>query len=175
MAKFKPGGIRIGAELIQDINLPLVDGAVATDGVQYSSVATVGTTAVTVFNKLFDPGFTIGLQKLEVGLTQAFAGLNGSSVASANYYWTAASEYVNSQGTQITGAAVPITGTYARSAGTLLSSEDTFSGYVSVASIPFAPVRLKLIAVDANKAADFTAKVKSSSFIRMVGHIIPGT
>lgn len=175
MAEFKRGGIRIGAELIQDITRHIVDGLVPTDNVQYTAVATVGTTAVSVFNKLFDPGFTIGLQELEVGLTQKFTGLNGSFVGSLNYHWQARSEYVNSQGTQITGAYINITGTYVKAVGTLTTSEDTFQGYVPVASLPFAPIRLLLTAIDKDRAANFTGKVKNDSYIRMVGHIIPGT
>ena len=176
----KPGGIRIGLEYVQDliVDLPNINANVATDGVQYSSIATFGTTAAEIYNQLVDNGFNLTLKNLKVGLTQMFTGLNGSFVGSINYYWEARSEGVRigSGGTPValTGAWVNITGTYIKSVPTLLTSEDTFSGEVNLGSLPIAPVRLRLVAINPDRAVGVQGKVKSSSYIQMVGLVIPG-
>ena len=156
---------------------PLVEGLVATDGIQYSSVATFGTTPTEVFQKLIDPGKTVKLKSCWLGLTQMFTGLNGSMVGSIRYYWTATPEYKVPSGGFIvaaTGVTLPITGTYQKAVGTLTTSEDTFAGYVPVASLPYAPFRLRLYAVDI-KAATTKGQVKNSSIALIQGNTIPGT
>ena len=159
---------------------PLTNGLVATDGVQYSAIATFGTTAVQILSSLIDPGFNVALKKIEVGLTQSFTGLNGSFVASMNYYWQVRSEYKEIGGTpsapyEKQSALVNITGTYQKAVGTLAASEDTFSGYIPIGSLPYAPVRLILTAIGPDRAAVCQGRVKNSSYIRLVGNIIPGT
>jgi len=170
----KGGPIRPGVELLQVYTRYLGEGQIATDGLVYSSVATFGTTAVDVVNELIDPGFGLGLKHCELGLTQKFQGLNGSFVASMNYYWQARSEWDDPVGTTRTGAYVNLSGTYQKAVGTLTTSEDTLSGYVPVASLPVAPFRLKLTAIGI-QAAVCTGKVKNSSYVRLVGTVIPGT
>lgn len=172
----KPGGARIGLDALQDYTEYLVDGLVPTDGIQYSSIATFGTTAVELLNKLIDPGFSMQLKKLQVGLTQQLTGLNGSFVGSVSYYWEAREEYYEPRGSlgvgyNITGNYLNITGTYTKGVGTLLSSEDTFSGYVPVASLSHAPVRVRLV-VAGLQAAVLTGRVKNSSFVDLVGMVL---
>ena len=168
---------RLMQNRLVDVIMPLVDGLLPTDGIQYSSVATFGTTAVEVLNKLIDPGVNLALQKLELGLTQKFEDLNGSFAGSMTYYWEANSEALVPSGGSLfpyTSTKINLTGTFTKGVGTMLTSEDTFSGLVTVASLPYAPFRLILTAV-ALGASRVTGKVKNASYVRLVGHIIPGT
>lgn len=176
--RIKPGGIRAGLDVrVSDVYHP-VTGNVATDGVVYSSVATVGTTAVEVFTSLIDPGVTVGLQELTVGLTQKFTGLNGSVAGSLGYYWRVRTEanVLGSGGTYVplTGAYVSAHATLSKLVGTLLSYEDTLSGYIPLGSIPYAPVRISLMA-GGLAAANLKGEVKNSSFVAFKGIAIPGT
>jgi len=174
--KIKPGGVRAGIDIPQTYTEHLADGLIATDGVQYSPVATFGTTAVEVFNKLIDPGYTMRLKKLEAGFTQKFTNLK-DAVGSLIYHWQAREEYVEPTGTagpyQVKGSWLGIVATLVKGIGSLLNVEDTLSGYVPVASLPHAPVRVKVTAVG-RVASSMTGKVKSSSYIRLVGNVIPG-
>jgi len=177
----KPGGARISVDTPFYYREPLVDGAIATDGIQYSSIATVGTTAVEVFNKLIDPGVTVGLKNLYTSFTQKFTGLNGSFVGTVAYFWRAREEWFDSEGgrssgvgTQRTGGWIPAIATIAKGVGTLTTSEDTITGYVPVASLPHAPLRVSLMAVGL-RAAVVTGKVKNSSVVDLMGVVIPGT
>jgi len=178
------GILKAGATFRAGVNreyekvFPLGHGLVATDGVQYGPVATIGTTAVDVLNELIDPGYTIKTQSILVGLTQKFTGLNGSFVGSISYSWTMQPLYIRPGGTNgveaITGTTITISPTLTKGVGTLTTSEDTLSGYVPVGSIPFAPFRVKLTATGL-RAAVVTGKIKSSSYIKLVGSVIPGT
>lgn len=176
--RIKPGGIRAGVEVrISDVYHP-VTGNVATDGVVYSTVATIGTTAVEVFNALIDPGVTVGLSELEVGLTQRFAGLNGSVSGSLSYFWQVRSEAdIIGSGPQLvkfTGAWVSVWPTLSKLIGTSVAYEDTLSGYAALASLPYAPVRISLNARSL-AAANAEGKVKNSLYIALKGIAIPGT
>ena len=176
--KIKPGGVRIGLEAQQEYLEHFVGGLVATDGVVFSAVATVGTTAVEVLNQLIDPGFSLGIKKIELGLTQRFIGLNGSFTGSLVYYWEAREEWFDpggATGTLRTGAYVNLAGTYAKVIGTLVTVDDTFSGYFPVGSLSHAPLRLRLMAIDRVRANALTGAVKNSSYVRIVGNVIPGT
>lgn len=175
MTQVKKGAVRPSILDRVEFTFPFSGmGAVATDGVQYTTVATVGTTAVTLVDELLDPGHSASTLKVAVGLTQSFTGLNGSLVGSLAYYWRARSEYVNTEGTLITGGWVAFTGTYVKQVGTLATTEDTFSGLIDRASLPAFPARFQLIAVDKASAARETGKLKSSSFVRFEGLVIPG-
>ena len=149
-------------------------GQIATDGVVYSSIATFGTTAVEILSQLIDPGVSLKLKEIEASFTQKFTGLNGSFVASMSYYWDMRSEYQNAEGSLVTSAYTPICGTYEKGVGTLVTSEDTISGYVAVGSVPGAPVRVRLQAFGL-KASVGQGKVKNDSYVRLVGIVIPGT
>ena len=159
-----------------DKEFRLAEGQVATDGVAYSAVATVGTTAVTIFSKFFDPSKTVKLDRLEVGLTKRFTGLNGSFVGSMIYYWTIQSKYKFPSGgalVEITGDEINISGTYQVAVGTLTTHDDTMS-HNQVASIPFAPFTVNLKAIGI-RAGIVTGQVKNSSYVRLVGVSLPGT
>ena len=175
--KIKPGGARIGAEFLQTYIEHLGAGLVPTDGVQYSPVATFGTTAVEILNQLIDPGLNFYLKELEVGLTQRFDNLKADSVGSLIYHWKLRPEYVNPQGTKIIGDYINITGTYSKGMPTSGlagdPAEDTFSGYVPVGSVQAAPVRAVLTAIGL-VADSMTGEVKNSSYIRLIGAVIPG-
>ncbi len=173
--RIKPGGVRTSIELEKDIIFyPSVANLGATDGVQYSSVSTFGTTAVQVLNEVLDPGYSMKLRSLEFGLAQRFTGLNGSFVGSITYHWQAQSDnYVTPDGTMLSTTLVPLCGTIQKAVGTLLAVDDVFSGRAIVPSLPFAPVRIILTAVGA-QANLVAGKVSNSSSVRMVGSPIPG-
>jgi hypothetical protein len=158
--------------------LPFVDGQVSTDGVQYSSVATVGTTATfEVFNTLLDPQVSVRNNRLYFTATQKFTGLNGSVAGSLTYYWQARSEAKVPSGGFITakvGSWANIMGTYQKGVGTLVSVEDTLTGYLSRLSLPESPIRIRLVA-QASVGANIKGEVKNPSLIRIVGSVIPGT
>ena len=170
--------VRPSIDLHQKHVIPVVEGLVATDGLVYSPVATFGTTPVDILDVLLDPGYSMALKKIQVGLTQSFDNLIASSVGSLIYYWRMRSEYINPQGTKVTGAYVNIMGTYAKGIPTSGVSgdpaEDTVSGYVAVASLPGAPVRAVLTAVGL-VASSMAGKVKNSSYFEIEGIVIPGT
>lgn len=159
--------------------MPFVDGAVSTDGVQYSYVGTAVGTAATfeVFNKLLDPGVNINNVDIYFTATQKFTGLNGSFMGSLTYYWRARSEaLVPSGGFNVlkTGEWVNLTGTYRKGIGTLVAVEDTFTGYIGRLSLPETPIRVSLVA-QANTDTNIRGEVKNSSLIKLVGSVIPGT
>ena len=177
MPTLKPGNFRAGVDREYDKVFPLADGLVATDGVQYSGVATFGTVNTEIFSKTFNPGPTIKLDQIQVGLTQKFTGLNGSFVGSISYWWEMYPQYtIPSSGfpVAVTGTTINITGTYQKGVGTLTTSEDTFSGNVPIGSIPYAPITIALKATGV-RAAVCTGKVKSSSYVRLIGTTLPGT
>lgn len=168
----------MGIEALQDITFHPVSGVVGSNGIQYSSVASFGTTAVEVFNQLLDPGVSMGLRELEFGTVLRFIGQNGSLGGTlAMAYWEARSEAVIPTGNSIgllTGAWVNLTGTQTIPIGTLATVTATYAGYVPIGSIPFAPVRIRLTAVgDFAKCA--TAEVRNETYVTMKGIVIPGT
>ena len=156
-----------------------VSGAVASDGVQLSTVATVGTTAVTVFSAKIDPACHLDLKELEVGLTYRFTPLSAALAGSLVTYWQLQSDYnkMNSAGpTNFVGGNINVAGTLSFNVATLAAgtySEHTYSGYIPIGSCPGAPLTLSLIALGVT-AAIVTGRVKSSSYIRMIGAVIPG-
>ena len=173
----RTAGVRLGVDLAKVYIKHLGAGLVATDGVVYGAAATFGTTSVKIVDELIDPGFSMRLQELEVGLTQEFSGNNGSLVGSIFYFWEARSEYVNPAGSggrlDTTTPLINITGTIQKGVGTLTTSEDTFSGFVPVGSVTHAPVRVRLTATGiGNHAA--SGRVKNSSFVKLTGVVIPG-
>lgn len=176
MGRTKPGASRLGIDLLFDRTYHPLQG-VATDGVVYSPVATFGTTAVEIFNALIDPGVTVGLKELEVGLTQKFTGLNASVAGSLSYYWLIRSEADVPSGPGLfryMGSYRNVTGTFTKGVGTLIASEDTFAGRVSLAGISFTPVRISLMA-QCLAAANMKGEVKSSTYVRPIGIVVPGT
>lgn len=169
----KRGPIRRYIGVNQSYLEHLVSGQVATDGVVYGAVVTVGTTAVEIFNRLVNPGFSLGNKTIFVGLTQRFTELTGS-VGSVNYQWDARSEFVNADGSINTLAYAQIGATYSKGVAASTTSDDTFTGYLSTASLPGSPIRIRLNAV-ATGAARVTAQLKNSSFVELEGIVIPGT
>ena len=176
----KPGKTRIGVNIPyeQIFKFDTCAGQVATNGVGYSTVVTFGTTALEILNEMIKPGFSAQLQKLGVGLTQKFANLISTNVGSLIYRWEAREEYIDPGGTAgphlITSAWVPVSPTFSKGIGSLLTSEDTLSNWFPVATLSHIPLRLRLIA-QGLVAASMTGQVKNSSYIEAVGNVIPGT
>ncbi len=150
----------------------LVDGNVATDGIQYSSVVTFGTTALAVFSKMIDPRVNLILQELEVGFTQKFTNVV-NAVGSLSYVWQIRHR-IDRNGAPTIGAWVPMSATFTKGIGSLSNSEDTHSGYEPVASMPVAPFDIQLLATGL-VASSMVGEVKSSSYIMLAGTVIPGT
>ena len=174
MADIADGRVRRSVDLLQSFTQHLGEGLVATDGVVYSPVATFGTTAVEVLNQLIDPGFDLSLKELEVSLVQKFTEKTGGTTAgSIAYTWDARSEWYDPVGTIRTSAYVNLVGTLTKGVASGASSEDTLEGYVPVGSVPNAPVRIRLLARSLYASA-FTGQVKNTSYVRMVGIVIPG-
>jgi len=184
MTEVKPGGARRSVEFIQSLTRRLVSGDVATDGVQYSSVATFGTTAVEVFNKTIDPGFNMHLDEIQVHLEERFDNLKTDSVGSLMYHWSVRSNYFDPLGSHgvgkdITTTWMPITGTISKGLGTSgVAADDpvigTFSGHVDPGSLPIAPFQIKLTALGI-VASSMTGEVVSDSWVKFTGRVIPGT
>ena len=152
-------------------------GLIATDGVVYAGTIAYGTTAANVVDELINPGVTMRARKVEVGLTQLFTGANGSFNGSLSYYWQARSEYVDwasGVGTLKTGSWVPLVGTLQKTVGTLATSEDTLSGRIDVGSLTHFPARFRLTAF-AHTNPSGNCKMKNSSYIKIIGEVIPGT
>ena len=174
----KKGTAPIVVPALLEVRLPVVEGVVATDGVVYSPIATFGTTALEVFNKLMNPGFNLALQKIQVGLTQRFDNLIATSVGSLIYHWRAREEYIDAEGSVHTEPYVNLMATYSKGIPTSGvagdPAEDTFSGYSPVGTLRRAPVRISLMAVGL-VASSMTGEVKNSSFVELAGIVIPGT
>ncbi len=168
-----PPGVPVRiTETILDIVHPLVGGNVATDGVQYSSVATVGTTAVEVLSQLIDYGVDLKNKYLYTELTQKFTNLLAAGAGTLLYYWEARQE---NQGTtrDYTGLIATLSKNIPTLGVTGDAVEDTFKGFLDLATFPESPIRLRLMA-KAFRAANIEAKVKNTSLIEVCGIVIPG-
>ena len=159
------------------------EGAIASGGLQYSPAVTVGSTSgVTVFNELIDPGYLLKCQQIKVDLTFKPTHL-GSVAGSLIFHWRAKSDYRGlgwfdpdgAHGSIHTASYVTITGaTMGGAIGSAVSNtyEYPVSGYLPIASLPTSPIRIQLIAQ--NTANQFTAQVKNTSYIQLIGITIPG-
>ena len=146
-------------------------GQVATDGVQYSTAATVGTVGavVAILSETIDPGVDLRLKKIEVGLTQRFTNKLAAYQASLSYYWQARRDGI---GTLQWLALTPtIQKNVASGIGSL--SEDTVSGFINVASLSQTPIVIRLMAF-AHRDNNLSGDVKNSSYVRLIGSVIPG-
>ena len=173
----RPGGVEPILHLKETYKRNFVDGMVATDGVVYSAVVTLGTGATNVLNLLIDPGFAMSLDQLEVGFTQRFTEL-GLGTGSINYMWQ-----IRSEGNFLGSTAKPVATTMAYAAvwaslskgvASAQSAEDTFSGYINVGSVPRAPFRINLQATAALLNNQMYGRVKNSSYVKFIGTVIPG-
>ena len=165
----QPGPVNMVVDQLQSLTYYPVEGLVATDGIVYGAISTVGTTAVEILNKLIDPGIDWKLHQIEVGLTQKFTELiGGTTNASLAYYWQAKQENVATIRDWIN-----ISGTLAKGIASNAAVEDTLAGFVPVGSIPESPIRFRLMA-QAIVDSSMTGKVKNSSYIRLIGSVIPG-
>ena len=173
MTEIKAGNVERKADLFHTYIHRFGAGNVATDGVVYSPIATFGTTGVEVLNELIDPGVNMDLKQIEVGLTQSFTELLSAN-GSLRFQWKVREEWHDSPaGTLRTESYVGVFATQAKSFTTGQTLEDTFSGYLAVGSFRHAPLRVVLTAA-CGSAIGISGKVKNSSYIKLVGIIIPG-
>ncbi len=175
MANIKDGPIRRVVNLQQEYiqHLVAVGAVTATDGIQYTSAVTFGTGSTEILNQLIDPGYGMYLKEIQVGLTQKFINVKGA-VGSLVWSWQAYSEYTDPRGSKhIVGPISVDPAPLRKGIGSLSNSEDTLSGYMSPNDLPAAPVRLILNAYGL-VASSMTGAVKNSSFIKLIGIVIPG-
>lgn len=173
----RKGKARIGVDALTEFVHQFGAGIVATDGVVYAGTVAYGTLPVEIVDEVIDFGINMRTHSIQVGLTQKFTGVNGSFNGSLTYYWQARSEYIDFAGgtpTHKTGNYVNITGTLQKTVATLGTSEDTLSGYIDVGSLTHFPARFQLV-VFAHTNPSGNGKMKNSSFIKVVGEVIPGT
>ncbi len=173
----KRGKARLGLEIQKAFLEHLGAGLVATDGVQYSDVASFSATAVEILNEIINPGVSMQLEELEVSFVQRFVDVKGGTTnASMSYYWEAREEFSEGLGataTMRTGDYIPLSATISKSIASAGIVEDTLEGYVPVASLPNAPIRVRLTALTL-AGGSMTGEVKNESYVRLVGNIIPG-
>lgn len=167
--------IRRAVDVVQVFEQKLVEGAVATDGVVYSPAILTNPSAplpYPVLTKLIDPGVDLRLTNIEVGLTQRWDNLNAAQSFPVVYGWHMRNRSGGTIGSWIT------LGTFSKTMPTHGVTgdpfEDTHSSYVSVATMPEAPLELKLEASVAS-GYNLTGEVKNSSYIKLIGIVIPGS
>jgi len=170
--RIKPGEVRAGVDIFQTHTFHLADGLVATDGIQHSAIATVGTTAVEILNKLIDPGVSMNLKEIQSHFIYKFTELK-DAVGSLIFHLKAREEYVNSEGTIVTSNYCALSATYALGVGSLATVEGTLGGYLNVGSIGHAPVRIVFTA-QAKVADSMACSVKNASYLKLVGIVVPG-
>ena len=173
MVYIKDGPLRRSVDLQKEFIYHFGAGVVATDGVQYTTAATFGTAALEIVNQLIEPGYGMYLKEIQVGLTQKFTNLL-NAVGSLTYSWKARSEYTDPRGSKHVESYYALSATYGKGIGSLSNSEDTLSGYLPPESVIAAPVRMVLTA-QGLAASTMTGAVKNSSFVRLLGIVIPGT
>jgi len=159
-----------------DIILPLVDGQVATDGIQYSTAVACATGSdVNIISKTIDFGDNIRPLKIEVGLTQKFVGGNGSLAGSLMYYWQGRVNALVPSGQGVANYQsgwCALSPTISKGIGTLVTVEDTLSGDLSVATFGYFPIDIRLVT---RGAPSISGYLKNASYVRVIGNIIPGT
>ena len=181
MSNIKPGGVRLSQDWHFSKDVNVVDGLIGTIP-QESATATFGTTAVNILSKIYDPGFTVKLDRILGTLATRIYGLNGSFVGSCIGYWLMQSVgYQVSTGGQLVkedGVAINITGTLNFNVATYATAasytEYILNGHIPVGSVPYAPFKLDLWCV-APRAANAFGRLKADSLLRIEGTVIPGT
>jgi len=162
---FSPApAIRAGGLLI-DHEQPLVEGLVATDGVQYSTEGTITNSLTTGWSKKIDFGFDIKPLLLEAILTARFTNVL-NNVVSLSFYWQAKKSTPSLAWINISPSINIPVGTQATN-----TFEHTFIGNVPVATITELPIDLRLAGL--GTAGGCTVAIKNNSTIRFVGSVIP--
>ena len=167
--------VRPNVDWVYDRVFPLADGQVSTDGSQYSAVATITTSAVEILSILIDPGVTLELDKIQFGLTQKFYNFTSSN-GSLHFNWKARSEYRfdGASGPMATQSSyVAISPSYSTGVTGSSTTEAVLGGYFPVGTLPKAPIRLVLTGL-CLAANGMGGRVKNSSYVRLVGRVIPG-
>lgn len=174
----KKGGVRIGVNVPVTFRHNLGAGLIATNGVQYSTAVTFGTIQATIISELVDPGFNLQLTSpMEVGITSRITEVDADYSGSMIFAYDAREEWTDPVGTigvpiKRTGDWVQLSATYSKSTGSNTALSDTFSGYIPLGSIARAPVRIRLQAVGLQPT--MKGEIKNSSYIRLIGNVIPG-
>lgn len=170
------GGARLSIDSLTEYIHHFGAGLIATDGVVNAGTVAYGTESANIVDALINPGAQLRARHIEVGLTQTFTSANGSFNGSLSYYWQARTEHIEQETgipTLKTGDWVALTGTLQKVIATLGSTEDTLSGRIDVGSLTNFPARFRLVAF-AHTNPSGNGKMKNSSFIKVVGEVIPG-
>ena len=141
---------------------------------KYTAIASFGTINTTILSAKIDPGIDLNLKTIQLELTQKFTNLDAASTGSLEYYWQVRPTRLG-EGT--TGNWVSL-GDYATEVPTKGETgdapEDTFSGYIPIASLSETPFELELHAL-CYLDGQFNGEVRDTSFVKLTGLIIPGT
>lgn len=154
-----------------------VEGQVGTD--PWKSVASLGASAVELLSALIDPGVEVRPDELEFVLNYRFSTIT-SNTGSLDYNWKIRSEdYIGyaSGGvpTLKVDSYVALSPSYSHSIAGSTHSAGSLTGYFSVASLPHgAPFRVVLTA-KAQAADKLVGQVHNSSYVRLIGRVVPGT
>ena len=160
---------RIVDQLVAYEKVLSITNTIATDGVQYSGVITVGTVAANIMLETIDPGVDVRLKSLEVSLTVRFDNLI-AAVGSIHYVAEIAR---NNQGT--IDFFLRISPTMALGVGSLTYVEQTLTGQVDLTGllIPEAPLNIRVYAA-ALVASSMTGRIKNTSYVSLVGNALVG-
>ena len=159
-----PNEVPVRVDINRDFEDRLVSGALTEDGIQYSAEVTTGDADidVDVLSKVVDPGLEGDILWVEFGLTVEFKAVS-SGTADLIWKWQAR----NKNGTWVDlHSAVTET-----DIGTTYKSR-TRSGYFTpVANFQEVPFEIRLI-LQCNEATQGRAKVKSSSYVRVIYKVV---
>jgi len=159
-----PGEIPVRVDINRDFEDCLVSGALTEDGIQYSAEVTTGDADVDadVLTKVVDPGLEGDILWVEFGLTAEFKAVS-SSTADLIWKWQAR----NKDGTWV-DLHPAVTET---DVGTTYKSR-TQSGYFEPeTNFNRVPFEIRLI-LQCNEANQGRAKVKNSSYVRVVYRVV---
>ncbi len=159
-----PDEIPVRVDINRDFEDRLVSGNLTSDGVQYSDEVTTGDADVDVdvLARLVDPGLEGDILWVEFGLTAEFKAVS-SATADLIWKWQAR----NKDGTWV-DLHPAVTET---DIGTTYKSR-TRSGYFTPeANFNHVPFEVRLI-LQGNEANEGRAKVKNSSYIRVIYRVV---
>jgi len=145
-----------------------VTSGIPTSNDQYTAVVTIGTTAVSAFYENVDPGFDMNNLELELMLQYKMV----NKLDAVGTFIMNVSAFSRSQGT--TRAAIGIA-SYTFSVGSLATATGTLHGFIPAeANVKESPLN---ISVSCRALSDDSGSfsIKSASYLRMAGMVIPGT
>ena len=153
---------------LQSIRLPIAMGAIASDGIAYSSAVTFGTVATNILSQVIDAGVNIGLKSLYLHLIYRFTN-RVNAAASMSFLVRAMRENIG------TANWVNLMATISQAIGTASATAfiGTLSGFLDIGSLPALPLRLQVQAIGTAQGLA-TGEISSLSYLTSIGATIPG-